>query len=119
MAVSPLGCRWIFYCCRGSIVDQTIILRSIRNCRFHKPPSVAVRTNEIYRPVAPVFYYCLVIVGWFTIRSGERNARNLERAYIFAGPANPTQIGNGVITEVTIENHGSEPGYLERSIWGI
>jgi hypothetical protein len=61
------------------------------------------------------FTYCLVIVGWFSIRSGERNTRNLERAYIFAGPSNPTQIGKGVITEIWIENHGRSPGILKEA----
>jgi hypothetical protein len=61
------------------------------------------------------FTYCLVIVGWFTIRSGERSTRNLERAYLFAGPSNPKQIDNGVITEVSIENHGRTPGILKEA----
>lgn len=29
------------------------------------------------------FTYCLVIVGWFAMRSGERTSKDLERAYVF------------------------------------
>jgi hypothetical protein len=32
------------------------------------------------------FTYCLVIVGWFTIRSSERTVQNLERAFLAVGP---------------------------------
>src|SRR5262245_23378725 len=32
------------------------------------------------------FTYCLVIVGWFTIRNSERTIRNLERAFLSVGP---------------------------------
>jgi hypothetical protein len=30
------------------------------------------------------FTYCLVIVGWFTLRSGEVHSKRVERAYLFA-----------------------------------
>ena len=32
------------------------------------------------------FTYCLVVVGWFTIRSNEQTVKNLERAYLAVGP---------------------------------
>src|SRR5262249_16198356 len=32
------------------------------------------------------FTYCLVIVGWFTIRNSERTVQNLERAFLAVGP---------------------------------
>jgi hypothetical protein len=32
------------------------------------------------------FTYCLVIVGWFTIRNSERTTQNLERAFLSVGP---------------------------------
>jgi hypothetical protein len=31
------------------------------------------------------FTYCLVIVGWFTIRNSERTVQNLERAFLAVG----------------------------------
>ena len=36
------------------------------------------------------FTYCLVIVGWFGIRSSERTVQNLERAFLAVGPTKIT-----------------------------
>ena len=41
------------------------------------------------------FTYCLVIVGWFGIRSAERTVRNLERAFLSVGPAKITKLYRG------------------------
>jgi len=32
------------------------------------------------------FTFCLVIVGWFTLRSADENTKRAERAYLVAGP---------------------------------
>src|SRR5882672_6204242 len=32
------------------------------------------------------FTYCLVMVGWFTLRSGDANTKNGQRAFLVAGP---------------------------------
>lgn len=79
------------------------------------PPSWLCEEVKFTDLLLAYFTYCLVIVGWFTIRSGERNSRNLERAYIFSGPWRPYQVGPSVITFVTIENFGRSPGILKEA----
>jgi hypothetical protein len=63
------------------------------------------------------FTACLVIVGWFTIRSGERNSRDTERAYIFGTPQidlEQTRAGNGnVFVEITLQNYGRTFGTVK------
>jgi hypothetical protein len=42
------------------------------------------------------FTYCLVIVGWFTMRTGERTSKDLERAVIIGAiKASPARDENG------------------------
>jgi hypothetical protein len=65
--------------------------------------------------VAIVFFtYCLVIVGWFGIRSGERTVRDLERAYIFGGPTNirTNPERTKVWVNLTVDNPGRTPAIL-------
>jgi hypothetical protein len=38
------------------------------------------------------FTYCLVIVGWFTMRNSEMNTQNLERAFLQVGPTKITTL---------------------------
>jgi len=38
------------------------------------------------------FTYCLVIVGWFTIRNSERTVQNLERAFLSVSPTKITTL---------------------------
>ena len=66
--------------------------------------------------IALVFFTCcLVIVGWFTIRSGERTTRDMERAYMFSGPYSPVCTGTKTITHLTLENFGRSPGILKEA----
>jgi hypothetical protein len=59
----------------------------------------------------------LVIVGWFTIRSGERLSRNSERAFIFGTPGidfEKTDAGNGnIFVRVMLQNTGRTPGTVK------
>jgi hypothetical protein len=58
---------------------------------------------------------CLVIVGWFTIISGERNAKEMERPYIFGTPqidASKSSAGHTFI-EINLQNYGRTPGTVE------
>ena len=65
------------------------------------------------------FTSCLVIVGWFSIRSGERNTKDLERAYIFGTPQiDATKfIGGNTFIEIMLHNTGRTPGTI-KSIYG-
>jgi len=38
------------------------------------------------------FTYCLVIVGWFTIRNSEKTVQNMERAFLSVGPTQITTL---------------------------
>jgi hypothetical protein len=53
------------------------------------------------------FTYCLVIVGWFQLRSNEKTVLDLERAYVSGGGPN---IGQQFI--VTVDNYGKTPATL-------
>jgi hypothetical protein len=59
--------------------------------------------------------YCLVIVGWFGIRSSERSTRELERAYIFGTPQIDTSQKKAGTTfiEILLENYGRTMGTVE------
>jgi hypothetical protein len=63
--------------------------------------------------IALVFFtYCLVVVGWFTVRSGERSTHQLERPYIFGTPQlkqHPTPAGNRAV-EIMLQNYGRTAG---------
>jgi hypothetical protein len=67
--------------------------------------------------IALVFLtYCLAVIGWAAIRSNERQSNTLERAHVFAGPANTS---NGVIISptqisihVTAVNYGRSVGII-------
>jgi len=53
------------------------------------------------------FTYCLVIVGWFQLRSNEKTVLDLERAYVSGGGPN---IGQHFV--VTVDNYGKTPATL-------
>ena len=61
------------------------------------------------------FTACLVVVGWFTIVSGERNAKDLERAYIFGTPQIDTKqtIGGSIFVEIIMQNYGRTVGTVK------
>ncbi len=68
------------------------------------------------------FTYCLVIVGWFTMRSGERTSRDLERAIIGGGPyiANPSRDAEGnMILTPQFANYGRSFALLKEIIIGV
>ena len=50
------------------------------------------------------FTYCLVVVGWFGIRSGEQTVRRLERAYVSGGGGPASDDSDQFV--LTIENYG-------------
>lgn len=56
------------------------------------------------------FTYCLVIVGWFTLRSNERNLEALERAYIFHGYDPLRYSKKAAAINVVMINVGRMPG---------
>jgi len=67
------------------------------------------------------FTACLVIVGWFGIRSNERAIRDMERAVIFLGPVQPSVTGAKTVSPISLENYGRSVGvvkeiYVETSI---
>jgi hypothetical protein len=60
--------------------------------------------------------YCLVIIGWFGIRSSERTTRELERAYIFATPqidASKKRKERTTYVEIMLQNYGRTMGTVE------
>jgi hypothetical protein len=67
------------------------------------------------------FTYCLVIVGWFTLRSGERTSRDLERAIIVGGPtANPGRDAEGnIILIPQFANYGRSFASLKEIRIGV
>jgi len=54
------------------------------------------------------FTYCLVVVGWFTLRSSDDTYRRIERAYVFVS----IRPGSGKC-HVTFKNHGKSPAILQ------
>ena len=62
------------------------------------------------------FTACLDTVGWFTIRSGERDTKDMERAYIFGTPQNDSRqsVGGNTFVEILLRNYGRTPGHLWR-----
>jgi hypothetical protein len=62
------------------------------------------------------FTYCLVIIGWFGIRSNERLSRNLERAFIFGTPhidSAKTVPGGNIFIEIVMHNTGRTAGTVK------
>jgi hypothetical protein len=58
------------------------------------------------------FTYCLVIVGWFGIRSSEINVQKLERAYVFHGYG-PVQSREGRVRfSLNMKNTGRSPAHI-------
>lgn len=63
------------------------------------------------------FTYCLVIVGWFAIRSTKENTEVSERAYVFHGYS-PLQFRNGRATfTLNMLNAGKMPGSVTEVGW--
>jgi hypothetical protein len=58
------------------------------------------------------FTGCLVIVGWFTMRSGQRETRAMERPYIFATPRIDVEAsaGGNIKIKIMLQNYGRTPG---------
>lgn len=66
------------------------------------------------------FTYCLVIVGWSTMRSGERTSRDLERAIIVGGPtANPGHDEGNMILIPQFANYGRSFALLKEIRIGV
>ena len=62
------------------------------------------------------FTYCLVIVGWFGIRSNERTAFDSQRPYIFGTPkidTSKSMSGGNTFVEIMLQNYGRTPGTIK------
>jgi hypothetical protein len=59
------------------------------------------------------FTYCLVIVGWFGIRSGEQYTVAIERAYLFLGNSLPRFRNRRIYFELATTNTGRCPGIMK------
>jgi hypothetical protein len=59
------------------------------------------------------FTFCLVIVGWFGIRSGERNTEAIERAYLFLGNSPPRFRNRRINFHLAVTNTGRCPGIMK------
>ena len=63
--------------------------------------------------VALVFFtYCLVIVGWATMRTTDVGARQIERAFLFLGTQDHQLAGTVLKATLTAANSGRSPGVL-------
>jgi hypothetical protein len=83
--------------------------------------------------IALVFFtYCLVIVGWFTMRSDDDNTKRAERAYLVVGPLFGVEQIEGAEKKtrqsatmytgpwrLTMYNFGRTAAYAMRIDWGI
>ena len=59
------------------------------------------------------FTYCLVIVGWFQIRSNSTTIRELERAQLFCGPISPLLTPDGTLMQFVVSNYGRTLGVIK------
>ena len=59
------------------------------------------------------FTYCLVIVGWFGIRSDERSTEAVERAYLFLGYSPPIFRSGRVNFDLAVTNSGRCIGVMK------
>jgi hypothetical protein len=60
------------------------------------------------------FTYCLVLLGWFGIRSNERTALDSARPYIFGTPRiDMTKQGTNTFVEIMLQNYGRTPGTVK------
>jgi hypothetical protein len=64
------------------------------------------------------FTYCLVIVGYFTIKRSERTIQDLERAHFFGGTSKLDHDGqNNWYVEVSFVNQGRTSGIFRSIYW--
>jgi hypothetical protein len=59
------------------------------------------------------FTYCLVVVGWFGIKSEERNTEAVERAYIFLGYGKPSFRNKRINFALAATNVGRSLGIMK------
>lgn len=66
------------------------------------------------------FTYALAVVGWFTMRSGQKNTINVERAYVFLSHGEP-RINADMQVSVPVQavNQGRLFGILKRVDYGF
>lgn len=81
------------------------------------PPLCGTRTTDV---LLVFFTYCLVVVGWTTVRSNDRTVRDIERARIYGGPnlywfqivaPNRCKLGIG------FSNQGKTPGFIRELVY--
>ena len=60
--------------------------QSLCHANFSYMPTWLCEETKFTDLLLAYFTYCLVIVGWFTIRNSERTTQNLERAFLQIGP---------------------------------
>jgi len=78
-------------------------------------PLQAIFCGEMkFTDLALIFFtYCLVLVGWFTLRSNERNTESLERAYVFPGYSSLRFRNNRAFFTLVMTNTGRMPGIIK------
>jgi hypothetical protein len=80
-----------------------------------------IALDSVKKPITDLalllFTSCLVIVGWYSIRSGERTQKDSERAYVFATPRidfKQTTAGSGnIFVEIMLDNFGRTPATIK------
>lgn len=82
------------------------------------PPTWICEETKFTDFLLAYFTYCLVIVGWFTIRSNERTSIDMRRAYIFGTPQimdptpGPVSRAGNIAIEIMAQNYGETPGTI-------
>jgi hypothetical protein len=69
-----------------------------------------IRTTDIF---IAYFTFCLVVVGWLTLRSTENNSEAIERAYVFPGNSPPQFRNRRVNFKLAMTNAGRSPGVIK------
>jgi hypothetical protein len=87
--------------------------------QINNPPRQSVLCTDLrLTDLALVFFtYCLVIVGWFSLRASERNLETLERAYMFHGYSPLEFRGDQARFTLVMINAGRMPGGVKEVGW--
>jgi hypothetical protein len=112
---------WIWIIGGLGIFCGAIWVASFTVCKDHPSASEAGRQYALVCEAKGTelgllfFTYCLVVVGWFTIRNSEKTSRELERAYVSGGgpwatapPLFPQIMG----FQMTVDNYGKSPATI-------
>lgn len=111
---------------RLDIIDRRAEQHEVHEYEAQPEPEISFCKTKIADLALIFFTYCLVVVGYFTIRRGEKNVRDLERAIMLGGPTMVEQIpaGPNVFTsgisenraffKMGVQNYGRTPGLLKK-----